>query len=128
MKALIVDEPWISLILKGEKIWEMRKTRCKIRERVGLIRKGSGCVVGTVEVGGSRPAIMTSQEYAAAERQHRIPPNLQGQTYSDGWTTPWILSNARPLPRPIRYKHPNGAVIWVTLDPEVAAQLEAHTP
>jgi ASCH domain-containing protein len=46
MKGLIIDEPWISLILQGEKIWEMRKTACHHRGRIALIRKGSGQVVG----------------------------------------------------------------------------------
>ena len=41
MKALIVDEPWITAILKGDKTWEMRKKNCNIRGQIALIRKGS---------------------------------------------------------------------------------------
>jgi hypothetical protein len=29
MKALIIDEPWITAILKGEKTWEMRREIAK---------------------------------------------------------------------------------------------------
>ena len=47
MKALIVDEPWISAILRGEKTWEMRKTGCNLRGSIALIRKGAGHVVGS---------------------------------------------------------------------------------
>ena len=50
MKALVIDEPWITAILKGEKTWEMRKRNCKIRGEIALIRKGSGLVVGTAHV------------------------------------------------------------------------------
>ena len=30
MKGLIIDEPWIGLILQGKKTWEMRKTACHL--------------------------------------------------------------------------------------------------
>tara|TARA_B110000503_G_C7022230_1_gene360305 strand:- start:196 stop:447 length:252 start_codon:yes stop_codon:yes gene_type:complete len=45
-KALVIDEPWISKILGGEKIWEMRSSKAGLRGPFGLIRKGSGKVVG----------------------------------------------------------------------------------
>src|SRR5882724_4451059 len=59
MKALVIDEPWITAILKGDKTWEMRKKNCKIRGEIALIRKGSGLVVGTAHVVDSRPLIAT---------------------------------------------------------------------
>jgi hypothetical protein len=126
MKALIIDEPWISLILKGEKTWEMRKTGCKIRGTIALIRKGSGQVVGVAEVTDSRPPIPDLTAYAAAEPFHRIPPARQQRAFEDGWRTPWVLANARPLSRPVSYLHPNGAVIWVNLDERAAAQIRAN--
>jgi hypothetical protein len=126
MKALIIDEPWISLILKGEKTWEMRKTGCKIRGTIALIRKGSGQVVGVAEVTDSRPPIPDLTAYAAAERFHRILPARQQRAFEDGWRTPWVLVNARPLSRPVSYLHPNGAVIWVNLDERAAAQIRAN--
>ena len=56
-------------------------------------------------------------DYAAAEQHHRIPPARQERAFTDGWRTPWVLANARPLQKPVRYKHPSGAVIWVNLEP-----------
>ena len=41
----------------------------------------------------------------------------RSEAFTDGWRTPWVLANARPLQKPVRYKHPSGAVIWVNLDP-----------
>ena len=118
-RALIVDEPWISTILSGDKTWEMRKTVCNIRGRVGLIRKGSGLVVGTAVLSASLPPIESLKAYAAAEAHHRIPPDRQGRAFNDGWRTPWVLEDVRRLPTPVRYEHPNGAVIWVTLQPAI---------
>jgi len=40
--------------------------------------------------------------------------------------TPWVLANARPLVKPVPYSHPSGAVIWVNLEPETAAKVEAQ--
>ena len=38
LRALIIDEPWISKILEGRKTWELRKRNMSIRERISLIR------------------------------------------------------------------------------------------
>ena len=127
MRALIIDEPWISAILRGEKTWEMRKKPCRFREKVGLIRKGSGQVVGVAVVVDSLPPIMTSAAYAEAERFHRIPPAQQGRAFADGWTTPWVLKSAMAIPRPVPYQHKSGAVVWVTLVPEVQEKVEAQS-
>ena len=126
MKALIVDEPWISAILSGEKTWEMRKTDCKLRGSIALIRKGSGHVVGVAEVTDCLPPLGTREAYASAEPFHRVPPSDQEHAFAEGWRTPWVLANARPLLKPVPYKHPSGAVIWVNLGPETAAKVEAQ--
>jgi len=60
-RALIIDEPWISKILSGEKTLEMRSRHTKIRGRIGLIRKGSGLIVGDVWLDDSikiKPAML----------------------------------------------------------------------
>lgn len=126
MRALVIDEPWITAILKGDKLWEMRKKNCNIRGEIALIRKGSGLVVGTANIVDSRPLIVTRADYAAAEPKHRIPPGRQEQAFTDGWCTPWVLANAKSLQKPVRYKHPSGAVVWVNLEPDIAAQVQVQ--
>lgn len=126
MKGLIIDEPWIGLILRGEKIWEMRKTACHHRGWIALIRKGSGQVVGIAEITDSLAAIESLEVYANGEVQHRIPSRRQGQAFADGWRTPWVLRNACALAVPVPYKHPFGAVIWVNLNPDVVSAVEAQ--
>lgn len=124
MKALVIDEPWIGMILSGRKTWEMRKTACHHRGPIALIRKGSGTVVGVAEVIASRPPLTSLAEYAAAEDRHGIPPDRQARAFEDGWRTPWVLRGARALARPVPYEHPSGAVIWVTLGEDVARAVE----
>lgn len=127
MRALIIDEPWISAILRGEKTWEMRKRNCNVRGPIALIRKGSGHVVGIAELIDSRPSITTLAAYAEAEPKHCIPPARQVSAFRDGWVTPWVITDARPLARPVPYSHPSGAVIWVTLADDVAAAVKNQT-
>lgn len=126
MKALIIDEPWIGLILKGEKTWEMRSGPWKHRGLIGLIRKGSGQVVGVAELIGNRPPLTSAKAYADAYPFHRIPMDRQPSALAGGWTTAWILQNARPLRQPIRYSHPKGAVKSVNLSDEVASQVRGQ--
>lgn len=126
MKALVVDEPRIGAILKDAKSWEMRKGVYRFRGPIALIRKGSGQVVGIAEVTNWRPPLTTPATYVEAEPRHGMPPARQARAFADGWRTPWVLANARPLARPVPYKHPSGAVIWVNLGPDTAAKVEAQ--
>lgn len=124
-KALVIDQPWIDLILSGVKTWEMRGTGTSFRGPFGLIRKGSGQVVGTACMIGSGSPLTTAQMIASIDKHH-IPERmiLGGQVAK--WTTPWHLADARPLPRPVPYRHPYGAVTWVNLAPEVTAAIGAQ--
>ncbi|WP_281975144.1 hypothetical protein [Halobacillus litoralis] len=42
MNGLLVQAPWIDLLLAGSKIWEIRGSNTKKRGRIGLIKSGSG--------------------------------------------------------------------------------------
>lgn len=130
MKALIVDAPWIDAILEGRKDWEMRTRALRLRGRVGLIRKGSGTVVGVTHAVDSLPPLDPAA-YAANEGRHAIPPARQAAAIAGGWLHPWVFSGTRALARPVPYVHRQGAVIWVNLPEDVAAEVErvlAGTP
>ena len=119
MKALVVAEPWIGMILDGTKTWEMRSKVTRQRGRVALIRKGSGQVVGTAILADCLAPI-TASAYAVAQDRHRIPPGDQPWAIANGYLIPWVLRDAGPLPQPVSYRHPSGAVTWVVLEDEVA--------
>lgn len=121
-RALVIDEPWIGMILSGQKTWEMRTKPTQIRGRIGLIRKGSGLVVGTAELTGCL-APLDAAGYHKAAAFHAIQPGRQAAALSGGWVVPWVLSDVRPLIRPVPYAHRSGAVVWVVLDEAVGASL-----
>lgn len=111
-RSLIVDEPWLEMILAGDKDWEMRSRATAVRGTVGLIRKGSGLVVGSVDIIDSLPAC-SLEEMLAHQHRHRIPTERLQDLAS--WRHPWVLSSACRWAQPVPYRHPQGAVVWVRM-------------
>lgn len=113
--GLIIDEPWITHILNGDKTWEMRSTATRKRERIGLIRKGTGLVVGEGSLVGCLSPL-TREELLATVEKHRIPAEriLSGEV--ENWCHPWVLEDVVRYATPIPYRHRSGAVIWVRLN------------
>ncbi|MCK5610616.1 ASCH domain-containing protein [Candidatus Pacearchaeota archaeon] len=107
-RALIIDEPHISKILSGEKTWEMRSTPIYIRGRIGLIKKGSGEIVGSAELFECGEAL--NEQTALLSFEYHKVADLEK---IKKWKYPWKLRNIIRFKKPITYKHPQGAVIWV---------------
>ena|ERR1700686_2697292 len=121
LKGLVVAEPWISLIISGEKTWEMRSRNTRLRGRIGLIRKGSKTIVGVAELVGTLPDLSIAALRASVAR-HQVPREKIGDDYK--YRTAWVLERARPLSKSVPYLHPAGAVIWVNFDSSVAEMIE----
>jgi hypothetical protein len=115
IKGLIIDTPHIDNILSGQKTWEMRSTQTKQRGLVALIRKGSGTVVGLAEIIDSIGPF-TKSDMLANMSKHMISTTRLDDPKVSKWNNAWVMKAARLLRRPVRYEHPNGAVIWVNLD------------
>lgn len=122
-RGLIIDIPWIDHILEGRKDWEMRAQPTAIRGWIGLIRKGSGKVVGLAKLVECGNALGTDAMIEAFDH-HRIPEHMIRSGEVAKWVVPWKLADVRPLAQPVPDDHKNGAVIWVTLFEGVARQLE----
>lgn len=120
-RGLIIDEPWISKILSGEKIWEMRSTNAKVRGPIALIKKRSGTIVGVCSLVDSLGPF-DAEALRENEAKHRIPASIY-ESPGYKWRHAWVLTDARPLAKPVPYRHTSGAVIWVKLDAEAIAAL-----
>ena len=124
MNALIVREPWIDLILAGAKTWELRGSSTQaVGQRIGLIRGGSGTVVGVcnvVDVVGPLGLAELRRNVA----RHKVPKTELTELPYDR-TFAWVLSNARAFTSPVPYRHPRGAVIWVSLSASVVRKMMA---
>ena len=110
MKALIIKKPWIDYILDGNKTWEIRGSKTNIRGKIELIQSGSGLVVGCCEIIDCKK--LSFQDYINNKDKHKIS-DTTCLPYKN--TFAWIISNAQRYKEPRKYKHPNGAIIWVNL-------------
>ena len=74
-RALVIREPWIDLILQGKKTWEMRSQPTNVRGKIGLIRRGTGLVVGTAMLTDCRTAL-SRDNYMQHSDKHAIPASM----------------------------------------------------
>jgi hypothetical protein len=117
---LILKEP-LDKILAGTKTWEIRGKATTRRGPIALIESKSGHVVGTCEVADVLGPLTLAELRTNAKRTGFQPNKLPYET-----TYAWVMRAARRLPRPVPYRHPVGAVIWVRLEPSVLRWLQ-HT-
>lgn len=124
-RGLIIADPWIDHILDGRKDWEMRSRPTSVRGWFGLIRKGSGTVVGRARLVECGKALDKAEMIANIEH-HRIPEEMVRRGEVAKWVVPWKLADVIPLPHPVPYVHKAGAVTWVTLTPDVGRQVAPY--
>ena len=123
--GLVIAQPWIGMILRGEKSWEMRSQKVKRRGPFALIEKGTGTVVGLANLTDVQGPF-SPEQLAEHQDQHRVPATIYRAT-DYKWNYAWVLQDVQALPSPVPYQHKNGAVTWVVLNEEaqqaIAAQL-----
>lgn len=101
-------------ILEGTKQWEIRSKFTKKIGPVALIRAKSLTVVGTAtlaEVIKLTPKLAYENTAIMGFR----PLTRQEAKELDGLYA-WVLKDVVRFKTPVPYKHPSGAVTWVTLD------------
>lgn len=111
-RALVIHGEYVDMILNGKKTWEMRNRRTNIRETVGLIKSGSGEICGTVELVECKGPL-TLKEYRTNARKAGMKPSDISRSYLPAFA--WVLKNPKKFRKPIKYKHPSGAIIWVNV-------------
>jgi len=109
-RGLLIRSPYIEQILVGRKTWELRGSRTAIRGPIGLIRSGSGQIVGTCEVADVVGPLKLADLKKNARKTGSSAAEITRLRYAQ--TFAWVLKNAKPLKRPRSYKHPSGAVRW----------------
>ena len=113
--GLVIDEPYISQILAGDKTWEMRGSRTGKREVIGLIKKSTKHVFGTAELYACEGPL-SYEQLLVATNKHGISKEKVEAGLLDKWNYAWKLKNVVEFETPIPYNHPNGAVTWVKLN------------
>ena len=121
-KGLIIKSPYIDRILAGTKTWEMRSTSTSQRGPIALIKQGTGQIVGVANLVGIKGPLSEQDKLNNIDR-HQISEERLQSGDTEKWNIAWILESAQLLDTPIDYQHPNGAVIWVNLEPQVQEKL-----
>jgi hypothetical protein len=114
LSAIPIREPYIDMILAGAKIWEIRSKFTKKIGPVALIRSGSGTVVATANL---VEVIKLTADLAYNNLNNmciKSMPREKANSFEGKYA--WVLKDVIKLNTPIPYKHPSGAVTWVTLD------------
>ena len=108
-RALIIKKCWLDKILNDGKVWEMRSTRTSITGKIGLIESGSGLIIGEAVLTGC--SNLPVPKDSSLVKYH----NIRNLELLKKWKWAWFLVEAKRFEKPIPYKHPRGAVIWVNL-------------
>lgn len=113
-RGLVIREPWIGKILRGEKTWELRSRATTRRGWIALIRQGSGLVVGVARLHEVLPPLDWPALQSSAPL-HGVGVGQLPEVWEQGWVVPWVLKDVRVFDRPVPYQHKPGAVTWVDL-------------
>ena len=112
-RVLVVKQPWLDLILKGEKTWEIRGTVTNVRGTIHLAQSQAGGKL----MGQCRIINCCEIEKKILRKHfdmHRIPgEKFKEVNYAKLYV--WKISHAKRYKKPFSFEHPTGAVIWVRL-------------
>ena len=116
-RALVVREPYAGRIVSGIKTWEMRGRATRIRGLIGIIAGGTGTIVGMATLVDCLGPLDLGPYQAAWRQRGADAPSHDPLPYPT--TYAWVLADARRATPGVPYAHPSGAVIWVSLGPDV---------
>ena len=116
LSAIPIQTPMIDGILDGFKKWEIRSKFTKKIGPVALIRSKSGTVVGTATL-AEVIRLTPKLAYENTDIMGFRPLTMEEAKELDGLYA-WVLKDVIKFKTPVPYKHPSGAVTWVTLNEE----------
>ena len=110
---LIIQEPWISLILDGKKTFEIRGRFCtKQKERIYLALSGGGGIILGSAMFVRCHGPFSRDEYADASGRHCVA----GSALPYGLSTyAWELASPVRFNTPVPYHHKHGVVVWAKM-------------
>ena len=111
---LIIQQPWIDLILDGHKTLEIRGMRCKKPEgeRIYLALSGAGGWVLGAATFVACHSPLSRAEYASLADGHRVA----GDALPYSATYAWEVRLPERFRLPVSYCHKLGQVVWATME------------
>ena len=112
---------FLAKILSGCKLWELRKTCCNYRGRIGLVASGTQKIWGTAQV---------------VDSQFKTRAELQANTKMTGLTHgeldlfcgvfgahAWVLDEVTAFTTPLDWKPIAGCIVWSPVSPSLQVQM-----
>lgn len=116
MKALIIKEYWLNLILSGEKTLEIRSSSTGIKnEPFCLLESKSHLIKGIAEI--NYILLLNKILFSDLQKSHCIYRNYEDIPYKKMFG--WHLINVIKFNNPIYHKPKKGTIIWSNLPREV---------
>ena len=115
IRGLIVKEPFVAMIARGVKKWELRRYPTKIRGPVALVSRG--WLYGFAVL--NRVFSISLKDVYKYKNMHRAPRRLI-ENYAMGLDKlyVWEFRESMPLPRPIKVSYSRKARVWAMIDAE----------
>jgi hypothetical protein len=107
MRCLKIVDKWVTLILSGNKTWEIRRKNTKIRERIALGNTKSKCCVGYATIADS--VEMTVEELKIHNDEHQANDFLDKYAERRETLFAWVLEEVEVEKKPMRYAHSTGS-------------------
>lgn len=97
----------------------MRSRHVSIRGRIGLIEKGSGTLVGEIDLVDSIGPL-SRDDLATGTQNHQITESrLPSSEWMHRWNHARVMAAPTRYQNPVPYTHPSGAVTWVNLEKQL---------
>ena len=108
---LLIKNPWLQLILRKRKTWEIRGSSTHKRGLIHLGLSGSGGEIhGRARVTGCR--LLTREELRKHKDKHCIE-DIDSVRYAKIYA--WVFSDVFRYKKPLQHSHKQGAIIWCKL-------------
>lgn len=112
MRGLIVKQPFASMIVRGEKKWEIRRTRTNVRGEVIILSQGYALgKVRLTDVLGP----FTVEELLEFKDYHKVDEDFL-RSYSGGKKLyAWVFEKPEEFEKKFKVNIPRGAQVWVKM-------------
>jgi hypothetical protein len=108
---LLIKSPWLQLILRKRKTWEIRGSSTHKRGLIHLGLSGSGGEIhGRARVTDCR--LLTREELRKHKDKHCIE-DVDSVRYAKIYA--WVFSDVLRYKKPLQHSHKQGAIIWCKL-------------
>lgn len=111
--GLIIKEPYASMIVNGEKKWEIRTRKTKKRGEIYIITNGK--IIGKAKIRDVKGPF-TVEELAKHENKHKVKKEILEKYAKKRKLYAWILEEPVKFNTPIKIKTPRGAIVWVKIN------------